>query len=328
MTTANELARLERIDDLQSVWENEAWDFTPWLARPENLTVLSDALGIELETAGQEVRVGPFRADIVCKDTSDDSWVLIENQMERTDHTHLGQLLTYAAGLQTVTIVWVAKRFTQQHRAALDWLNEITDEQFRFFGAEIELYRIGKSPYALRFNIVSRPNDWSSSTQRAVSTDSVSGTLHLCFWTQFREHLDENYGHIKQKAPAAKPYMDYPVGKGGFSIPVYRSTSDKQVWVGLRIAGPDHIAYFDLLRQMRDAIEREIGYRLDWQGEIQNASRVIRPPLTADPSDESDWPNQVEWAAKTLADFDRVFRPRVKELNAADWQPGDEPSVD
>lgn len=97
---------------------------------------------------GQEQNVGPFRADLLCKDASSDRWVLIENQIERTDHGHLGQLLTYAAGLQAVTIIWIAARFTDEHRSALDWLNEVTKEDISFFGLEIELWRIGDSPAA------------------------------------------------------------------------------------------------------------------------------------------------------------------------------------
>lgn len=163
-TAKPNLGRLERVD-LRKEWKTEAQDFTPWLAQEVNLAVLSGALNMGLETVGQEESVGPFRADILCRNTLDDSWVLIENQLERTDHTHLGQLLTYAAGLKTVTIVWVAATFTDEHRAALDWLNEITDERFRFFGLEVELWRIGDSPAAPKFNIVAKPNEWV----RAVS---------------------------------------------------------------------------------------------------------------------------------------------------------------
>ena len=124
---------------------------------------MANALGLELEIEAQEKEVGSFRADILCKDLDNESWVLIENQLERTDHTHLGQLLTYAAGLQAVTIIWIAARFSEEHRASLDWLNEITDESFRFFGLEVELWKIGSSPAAPKFNIVSKPNDWTLS---------------------------------------------------------------------------------------------------------------------------------------------------------------------
>jgi hypothetical protein len=113
------LGRLERVD-LRTYWVREDLEFTPWLAHGDNIKLLGDAIGIELEMEAQEKGVGAFRADIFCKDAATDNWVLIENQLERTDHVHLGQLLTYAAGLNVVTIVWIAERFTEEHRAALD----------------------------------------------------------------------------------------------------------------------------------------------------------------------------------------------------------------
>lgn len=149
-----------------------------------------DAIGIELELEAQEKNVGPFRADILCKDTATDNWNLIENQLEKTDHVHLGQLLTYASGLKAVTIVWIAKRFTEEHRAALDWLNEITDDRFNFFGLEVELWQIGSSAVTSEFNVVSKPNDWSKTVATAASqvkntalTDSK--ILQRDFWTAF-----------------------------------------------------------------------------------------------------------------------------------------------
>src|SRR4051794_9072868 len=150
------LGRLLRAD-LRTAWASEPADFTPWLAQQENLQLLGEVIGIDLELESQEKPVGPFSADILCKDTATGDWVLIENQLERTDHTHLGQLITYAAGLNAVTIVWIASRFTDEHRAAIDWLNERTDQKIRLFGLEIELWRIGESPLAPKFNIVSKP---------------------------------------------------------------------------------------------------------------------------------------------------------------------------
>ena len=156
------LVRLEPVD-LRGVWSDEAKNFTPWLA--DNLDVLETTLEIGLELEGVEETVGRFKADIICKDTDDPAArrVLIENQLEQTDHNHLGQLLTYAAGLEAVTIIWIAKKFQEEHRAAIDWLNEITGKGIFFFGLEIELWRIEDSPPAPKFNIVSKPNDWSKS---------------------------------------------------------------------------------------------------------------------------------------------------------------------
>ncbi|MCA3441408.1 MAG: DUF4268 domain-containing protein, partial [Rhodobacter sp.] len=151
----SELGRLKKVD-LRDIWQSEAMDFTPWLARVDNLALLGETLSIDLELEAVERNVGPFRADILCKDIQNGSWVLVENQLERTDHTHLGQLITYAAGLDAVTIVWIAAKIAEEHRAACDWLNQITTENVRFFALEVELWRISDSPAAPKFNVVSK----------------------------------------------------------------------------------------------------------------------------------------------------------------------------
>ena len=172
------LGRLKRIN-LREAWKNEAGDFTPWLAQPDNIKLLAETIGVDLELEAQEKEVGPFRADVLCKDTASGDWVLIENQLEKTDHNHLGQLLTYAAGLKAVTIVWIASKFNEEHRAAIDWLNEITNEQFNFFGLEIELWRIGDSPCAPKFNIVASPNEWSRTITGSAASTTLSETKLL-----------------------------------------------------------------------------------------------------------------------------------------------------
>jgi len=169
------LGRLAKVE-LRDVWKNEAQDFTPWLAEEDNLALLGDTIGLDLELEAVEKGVGPFSADIVCKETANNTNVLIENQIERTDHTHLGQIMTYAAGLNAVTIVWVAKRFTDEHRAALDWLNEITNEDITFFGLEVEVWRIGDSAKAPKFNVVSKPNEWTKAGGgiKAISSNELT----------------------------------------------------------------------------------------------------------------------------------------------------------
>src|SRR5207244_6039820 len=145
-----------------------ASDFTPWLAKPENLELLGETLGIELEPDSEEVAVGPFWADIVCRDTATGGKIVIENQVEKTDHVHLGQILTYVAGVGAQIVVWIASKFTEEHRAALDWLNEHTTEEISFFGLEVELWRIGSSPAAPKFNVVSKPNEIGRASCREI----------------------------------------------------------------------------------------------------------------------------------------------------------------
>lgn len=323
MTTA-ELGRLERVA-LRNIWTTEAQDFTPWLAQEANLAVLSETLNMDLETAGQEESVGPFRADILCRDTLDDSWVLIENQLERTDHTHLGQLLTYAAGLQTVTIIWVAATFTDEHRAALDWLNEITDERFRFFGLEVELWKIGNSPAAPKFNIVSRPNDWTKTTRRAATGEiSESSLQNQRFWDQLDRHLEEKDSKVRVRTLRTLPWTAYRFGRTGFHLEATLGRQAKEIVVHLRLKGPHSKAHFALLEKEKEAIEREIGTPLEWAELPDQELSRINLRRDADPTDESEWPTLVEWTAETLEKFDGAFRERVRRLDATDWQSDDE----
>ena len=183
----DQLGRLERVE-LRDYWEREDIDFSTWLADEENIKLLGDTIGIELEVERQEATVGPFRADILCRNVSDSSFVVIENQLECTDHSHLGQLITYAAGLDAVTLIWIVRSFVEEHRAALDWLNKATDESVRFFGLEVELWRIGASKPAPHFNMVVKPNDWSKSVKGTVKGEvSIKEQLQYRFWETFAE---------------------------------------------------------------------------------------------------------------------------------------------
>ena len=217
------LGRLRPVE-LRDIWSSEASDFTPWLAREENLSILGEVLGVELELEAQEQAVGPFRADILCREIGSGAWVLVENQLERSDHLHLGQLLTYASGLEAVTIVWIAARFTEEHRSTLDWLNRITDESFRFFGLEVELWRIGESPAAPKFNVVSKPNNWSRSVAqaaRAIDDSNLSPTalMQRAYWDGLHTVLRKVAGPVSGNRKAQPhAWMDYSIGRSRFAL--------------------------------------------------------------------------------------------------------------
>ena len=154
----SELGELQPVD-IREIWTREDEDFTPWLFEQENLNRLASVLNMEFKPVGKEVEVGQFYADILCRNTADNSLVVIENQLRGTDHKHLGQALTYAAGLKATTIIWISTVFTDEHCDVLDLLNAITNENYKFFGVEIELWQIGDSLPAPIFNIVSKPKD-------------------------------------------------------------------------------------------------------------------------------------------------------------------------
>lgn len=321
-TAAPDLGRLERVA-LREIWTSEANDFTPWLAREDNLAVLGETLGLALELERKEQAVGPFRADIVCRDMGqDDHRVLIENQLERSDHTHLGQLLTYAAGLEAVTVVWVAARFTDEHRAALDWLNTITDQSVSFFALEVELWRIGQSPAAPKFNIVSQPNDWSRSLHRVAqeageSSPSETRLLQWAYWAGLQAALDAAGGPVSgQGKPQLKNHMTYSIGRTGLSLGAVMLRATKQVRAELYIGTEHARTLFDLLHAQKEAVEQSLDYALDW--EKLATRRDCRVSVTldeADPEDEADWPRQHKWLAERLNELHHVFAPRVKALS-------------
>jgi hypothetical protein len=321
------LGVLEKVD-LRDAWTSEWNGFTPWLAQPENLKLLAESVAVDLEFEAQEKQVGPFRADILCKNSIDGSWVLIENQLERTDHMHLGQLLTYAAGLETVTIIWIAERFTEEHRAALDWLNEITTDRFAFFGLEIELWRIGNSAIAPKFNIVSKPNDWSRAVQNSAVKASELSDLRrtqLEFWTAFKEYMEE-YSNIRCQKPAPQQWMNHSIGRSGFGLASIVSSGgsvslsrDPELRVEFFIYMPDSHRYFELLEAQKEEIQAELG-PLTWSSTPEKRTCKVYIRLSSNFLDREEWPKQHEWLRANLEAFHRVFAPRVRtlELSAPD----------
>lgn len=317
------LGRLERVP-LRDIWKSESSDFTPWLAQTEHIRLLGEALGLELEVEAQEKKVGPFRADILCKDVGSDGWVLVENQLERTDHGHLGQLLTYAAGLEAVTIVWIAERFTDEHRAALDWLNEIANERLRCFGLEIELWQIGDSPVAPKFNVVSQPNDWSRSVavdREHLDVGDMSPTKQrqLEFWQAFADHLRSQGSKLPLKPPRARHYTQIRLGRAGAWLSAVTSSESYSDTAGpggeiRAMLSLGNRAWFDLLKSDRAAIEAAVGEPLLWYEPAGvNVSRIVVARST-DLDDRRRWPADCRWLAERLERMYSVFGPLVRAL--------------
>jgi len=316
--STKQLGRLQQIRDIKKYWEREATDFTPWLAKNENLSLLGDTIGIDLDLEAQEKNVGPFRADILCRDTANSQWVLIENQLEKTDHTHLGQLITYAAGLHAVTIVWLSARFTDQHRSAIDWLNEITNESFSFFGLEIELWKVDDSLPAPKFNIVSKPNDWSKTVSRTktIGSSSVSDTKQkqFIYWQQFKEFMIENNCTVKPTKPHPQHWMSMSVGKSGFTLATTLNSVEKKIGVELYIENDKDKVYFDELEKNKEQINSKIGNATWMRLEERKASRIVYYKTNEDPLDENRWEQQHQWLVMKLNEFNNCFRPLLRQI--------------
>lgn len=311
------LGRLQRVD-LRTVWDREDTDFTPWLSKPENLDALNDTLGMDLETIAMEQFVGPYRADILCKDSVTQDSVLIENQLEKTDHNHLGQILTYAAGLNVKTIIWIASRFTDEHRAAMDWLNEVTEEDFSFFGLELELWKIGDSQPAPKFNIVSRPNTWSKNirevAQHSGEYSNVKQKQYL-FWSGFREFMAERKSPIRCQKALPQHWMNMSIGRSGFWLTAKVNSQKSRIAADMHCKTATSKAVFHSLMSQKADIESEFGDKLEWHELPDNKESYITVVReNSDFLNEADWENQFEWLAQNLEKFDSVFRKRVRDL--------------
>ncbi len=310
------LEKLENLDPRKQ-WTDESTKFTPWVSSPEGLQLIGETLNLELETlsSSSEVHVGRFRADVVCIDTSepDDSLVLIENQLNHTDHEHVGQVLTYAAGLDAVTIIWIATKFREEHTAVIEWLNRITNERYRFFGLEIGLVKIGDCGPAATFSIVAKPNDWSRRRTEPVRHITETERLHLKFWTAFIEDAE-----IKNKSP--RPLQRFSVGVGSrfANISALRMVTSRSLKVELYLPGAMRDHYMVALVDQQDEIEDQLGLQVEFVRRPKTNSVAVT--VNKDPLDEGDWPAQIKWFKDMLAKFDRVFRDRIQGIAPEDWE--------
>ena len=314
---AKKLGQLESVP-LRDIWKNEKKDFTPWLAEEANLQLLGDTIEMELELEALEKNVGSFQADILCKraDDNSDSWVVIENQIEKTDHTHLGQILTYAAGLDALTMIWVAKKFRDEHRAVIDWLNEITDEKFHFFGLEIEAWKIGSSPPAPKFKIISKPNDWSKSisqAKRQIDEEPKTETqaIRLRYWQGLHDFIESSESKLQCHKPRHYPFYVFSIGKTGFLLQSHVRVDKRRIGVELFIKQSPENFFNDFLED-KESIEKEIGSALDWKE--QTNGRIALWKNNVNPKNENNWKKQHQWLKETLEKFDKVFRKRIKNL--------------
>ncbi len=293
-----ELGRLEDVE-IRTVWSHEARDFTPWLL--EHADHLAETLGMDVELEQSEHPVGGFSLDLIGRDLTHDAVLIVENQLEVTNHTHLGQILTYAAGTDAASIVWVATEFRQEHRQAIDWLNEQTREDVRFFGVQIQVVRIGSSPPAPLFKLIAEPNDWQKQVRTATRSGRVGTKTakYQEFWTRYLERMrDEHPDWSNARTPASDNWMDSPSPIKGTRInpsfaqgrrlrhEIYIDTGDKE----------RNEAIFKHFESHKEAFEVEYGRPLQWE-DLPNAraSRIADYRDDADVMFEDRHDEFIEW---------------------------------
>ena len=289
------LSKLERVP-LREAWKHEANDFTPWLAEEDNLNTLADALGLaDLELVATEHWVGEFKLDILC--TSGDDQVIIENQLEKTNHAHLGQLLTYAAGTGAKKVIWVAESFRPEHVAALEFLNQNTTEELSFFAVEVELWRIGDSPLAPKFEVVAKPNDWVTSGREQIRVAANAAP------------------QIKPQKPQPQHWLNISIGRAGFNLNPTASHRDHRLGVEVYIHHAESKKMYQALLAQRTSIEQALGFELDWQ-ELPNAHacRIATWRQDSPIEDETQWGAYLDWFVQRIVKMNAVFKPVMQAL--------------
>ena len=312
MTTPN-LAKIERVD-LREAWPNEARDFTPWLA--ENIAELGEALGMDLELQQTEAAVGGYSLDVLATDLNQDRPVIIENQLEATNHAHLGQLLTYAAGYDANVIVWLTREFRDEHRQALDWLNQRTGEDTQFFGVVVELWRIGDSLPAPHFKAVATPNEWGKKTiSRVRGEAAVSSEVderHQAFFRPLIDALREQ--HFTVPRNVQRRSANFPAYSGRVFYGAH-FTGGNQARVEVYIYSDDADWNRQLIENLeidKAEIESNLG-SLNWQRMRQDC-RIYLTRRGSINDDDATLTEIRDWMVENLVKFKRVFDPRLAEL--------------
>ena len=302
------LGTLKRID-LREYWKHEALVFTKWLSEPENIALLSDEVGIEIEVTQTEASVGRFNVDILAQEENTGRKIIIENQLEMTDHSHLGQLITYAAGLEAQYIIWIVREVREEHRQAVDWLNEHTDEDISFFLVGIELWQIGESDPAAKFSIISRPNEWKKSVRTRAQDGDLTDTKtkQLEFWQQLKVFASDKYPELRLRTPRPQHWYDVSIGRSDCHVCFIADSRENQVRCELYIS--DSKELYKTLLASKVQIEQELGtgMPLEWQdlpGKKACRIRVLHPFTF---SNSSTWNEAFDWLSKTGIQFKRVF---------------------
>ncbi len=311
----NTLGKVEYIEP-RDLWPDEAKDFTPWLATDEGLDLLGEAINAELELVETEAKVGPFSADVLCRVVgAEDHLVVVENQFGKTDHDHLGKLITYASGLKAKTIVWIADSFTDEHRQAVDWLNESKGESAHFFGLEIYAIRIGDSLPAPQLKVVSSPNVWAQAVRESKETELSTTKLDQGkFWEEVRDYIKSKKSSLPLRQPRPQHWYEIAIGRSRFHLSLTVNTQLERVGCELYLHGAQAKQAFDLLVPDKEAIEKELGYDIEWQRlDGKEACRIIayKDGSIYNPVQRQELK---EWLHLSAERFHKVFAPKVKAL--------------
>jgi len=301
--------------NLRDIWQNEASNFTPWLA--ENINELSDALGMQLELSQREAGVGDFSLDLLAVDLGTSRTVIIENQITQTDHDHLGKLITYASGFDASVIIWIAESFREEHRQALDWLNQITGSETEFFGVAIEVLQIDDSKPAYNFNPIVFPNEWRKSKRTTSSELTPKMEAYQNYFQFIIDELREKHKFTNARKTQAASWYSFASGVGGITYGINFAKGNRarvELYIGLSQAEANK-KIFDLLYSEKDEIEKDFGNKLEWERLDDRQSSRIALYRNGSIDDDEQTLNEIkEWSISNVLKFKKVFSNRIKKV--------------
>ncbi len=315
LSTQVQLGTLRQYD-IRDVWKDEARDFTPWLLN--NVEELSAAIGLDLELHQAEHPVGRFSLDLIGVIAGTQDRVIIENQLDSSDHKHFGQLLTYAGGTDAKYVIWIAREFRDEYLSAIKWLNDGTTDDINFFAIEVSAVKIGDSLPAPLFKVVSQPNEWSKEAKASASAlvSGGRGQKQLEFWDALLEALNaKNSTWTKAKKGRAQSWLSIASGVSNISYTFSVTKKQKKVEVVFWSEDRDLNEYrFETLKKRKDEIEAAFGNPLEWHFPDDNKQPIIRFTAPADFDDEAKWPSVISWLIENHTKMRGAFASQIDSL--------------
>lgn len=306
-----QLGRLKEVP-VRQLWKHEQYDFSKWIAHEENIELLNEILGLTLVDVDKEVYVGAYRCDIVAQDETTGVKVIIENQLEPSNHDHLGKIITYASGLDASVIVWIVTEAREEHKSAIEWLNNNTNQNANFFLIELHAYQIGDSLPAPKFEVIERPNDFIKLSKSKNGKNEMSKTqsARLEFWTMFNDVVAERGKPFNIRKASTDHWYDVSIGTSGAHISI--TLVNKEGAVGVEFYISDDKELFDRLLGHKREIEENIGATLDWQRlDKRKASRILYKIPGLNFEDHSNYHmlmNQIiDWVLRFRSEFKRFI---------------------
>ena len=300
------LDKLNKIE-LRTAWKSESSNFTPWLALDENISELSKELNIDIIVRKTEAKIGDFNVDILAEEASTENLVIIENQLETTDHNHLGKIITYAANYEAKYLIWIVKEARPEHRKAIDWLNENMLDEINLFLVKIELWQIGDSKPAPKFSIISSPNEWARSVKQSGAEISLTETRirQQEFWAGFKDYAKQKHTKLSLRKTGPRHWYNVAFGTSEAQITLTINTRDNTMGCEIYIWSSKE--YFNYLLSKKEDIELELGEELTWMELPDRKASRIRLLNDFDLEDELKWEDAFQWLKDKAESFKATF---------------------